>query len=132
MRRILHYLVVALMGAAVLPAVAQAGPSGRSPLTGEFLDVVVTLDRPATPALSRRLASLGTGSWTARHIPVASLQLPAARLDALRRLAGVVAVYPDKQLSYYSDGPKLPPLPGQAPPGGFGAALPGPNLGVSG
>jgi serine protease AprX len=134
LRRILHYLVIALMGAAVLPAVAQAGPAGRSPVAGDSLDVVVTLDRPATPALTRRLASLGTGSWTARHIPVAALQLPAARLDALRRLTGVVAVYPNKQLSYFSesDGPKLPPLPGQAPPGGFGAALPVPNLGVTG
>ncbi|MCA1842596.1 MAG: S8 family serine peptidase, partial [Actinobacteria bacterium] len=153
MRRILHFLVVALMGAAVLPAVAGAGPTGRSPgsgladlaagvpaaaAPGDSLDVVLTLDRPATPALARRLAALGTQSWTARHIPVAALVLPAARLDALRRVAGVEAVYPNKQFHYFDDrqvdgpGPKLPPLPGQAPPGGFGAALPIPDIGVSG
>ena len=153
MRRILHFLVVALVGAAVLPAVAGAGGTGRSSggglaavargvpaaaTPGESLDVIVTLDRPATPALARRLAALGTATWTARHIPVAALQLPAARLGALRRLAGVEGIYPNKQLRYYGDrpvtaeGPKLPPLPGQAPPGGFGAALPVPNIGVTG
>ncbi|MGH9010425.1 MAG: S8 family serine peptidase, partial [Acidimicrobiia bacterium] len=140
------------IGAAVLPAVAQAGPTGRSPgggladiahgvpaaAPGDSLDVLVTLDRPATPALTRRLTALGTNTWTAKHIAVAALQLPAARLGALRRLAGVEAVYPNKQLRYFSDrpvtaqSPKLPPLPGQAPPGGFGAALPVPNIGVTG
>ncbi|HEX6380615.1 MAG TPA: S8 family serine peptidase [Acidimicrobiia bacterium] len=136
MRRILHFLVVALIGAAVLPAVAGAGATDRLP--GDSLDVLVSLDRPATPALTRRLTALGTDAWTAKHIPVASLQLPAARLDTLRRLAGVEGVYPNKQLRYFSDrqvaaqNPKLPPLPGQAPPGGFGAALPIPNLGVTG
>jgi serine protease AprX len=131
---------------------AGPGPTGRSPgggladlasgvpaaAPGESLDLVVTLERPATPALARRLAALGTQSWTARHIPVAALVLPAARLDALRRVAGVEAVYPNKELRYFDDrrvadpGPKLPPLPGQAPPGGFGAALPVPNIGVTG
>jgi serine protease AprX len=136
LRRILHFLVVALIGAAVLPAVAGAGATGRLP--GDTLDVLVSLDRPATPTLTRRLAALGTDTWTAKHIPVAALQLPAARLDALRRLTGVEGVYPNKQLRYFSDrtataqNPKLPPLPGQAPPGGFGAALPIPNLGVTG
>jgi serine protease AprX len=136
LRRILYFLVVALIGAAVLPAVAGAGATGRLP--GDSLDVLVSLDRPATPALTRRLAALGTATWTAKHIPVAALQLPAARLDTLRRLTGVEGVYPNKQLRYFSDrtataqNPKLPPLPGQAPPGGFGAALPIPNLGVTG
>jgi serine protease AprX len=154
LRRIFHFLVVAVIGAAVLPVVAGAGPLGRSPgggladvasgvpaaaAPGESLDVVLSLDRPATPALTRRLAALGTQAWTARRIPVAALVLPVARLDALRRLAGVEAVYPNKELRYFSDrqvaddpGPKLPPLPGQAPPGGFGAALPVPNIGVTG
>ncbi|HEV8625021.1 MAG TPA: S8 family serine peptidase [Acidimicrobiia bacterium] len=155
MRRILHFLVVALVGAAVLPAVAGASPTGRSPgggladvaagvpaaaaaTPGEPLDLLVTLDRPATPAVARRLANLGTQVWTARHFPVAALRLPAARLGALRRVAGVEAVYPNKQLRYFGDrqaadqDPKLPPLPGQAPPGGFGAALPVPNIGVTG
>jgi serine protease AprX len=134
LRRILHFLVVALVGAALLPVVAQADPIGRSP--GESLDLLVTLDRPATPALAGRLAALGSAVWTARHIEVAALRLPAARLDALRRLAGVEAVYPNRQLRYYggepAPAPKLPPLPGQAPPGGFGAALPVPNIGVTG
>ena len=136
MRRIFHFLVVALVGAAVLPAVAQAGPSVRSP--GDSLDVLVTLDRPATASMSRRLTALGTNTWTAKHIPVAALQLPATRLSALRRVPGVEAVYPNKQLRYFSNqavtaqSPKLPPLPGQAPPGGFGAALPVPNIGVTG
>jgi serine protease AprX len=153
LRRILHFLVVALIGAAVLPAVAQAGPGGRSPgngladlaagvqataTPGESLDLTLTLDRPATPALARRLAALGSQTWTARHIPVAALRLPVTRLDALRRLPGVEAIHPDRQLRYFydravtNDGPKLPPLPGQAPPGGFGAALPVPNIGVTG
>jgi hypothetical protein len=150
----LHFLVVAVVGAAILPVVAGAGPLGRSPgggvadvasglpaaaAPGESLDVVLSLDRPATPALARSLAALGTQTWTARHIPVAAMVLPAARIEALRRLAGVEAVYPDKELRYFGDhqvaddpGPKLPPLPGQAPPGGFGAALPVPNIGVTG
>ena len=152
MRRILHFLVVALVGAAVLPAMAGAGPAGRSPggladlasgvpaaaAPGDALDVVLSLDRPATPALARRLAALGTQSWTARHIPVAAVVLPAARLGALRSVAGVQAVYPNKELRYFDDrqladpGPKLPALPGQKPPGGFGAALPVPNIGVTG
>jgi len=156
LRRILHFLVVALMGAAVLPAVAGAGPSGRSPgggladvaagvptaaaatTPGEPLDLLVTLDRPATPAMERRLGALGTQVWTARNFPVAALLLPTANLGALRRVAGVEGVYPDKELRYFDDrrvadpGPKLPPLPGQAPPGGFGAALPVPNIGVTG
>jgi serine protease AprX len=152
------------MGAAVLPAAAQAGslsrPSGgglaelaagvpAAAAPGDALDVVLSLDRPATPALTRRLAALGTYSWTAAHLPVAAMRLPAARLDALRRVAGVQSVWPDRELHYFgtasappaapvaaddppSPGPKLPPLPGQAPPGGFGAALPVPNIGVTG
>jgi serine protease AprX len=156
LRRILHFLVVALMGAAVLPAVAGAGASDGSPgkalaglargvptgaNPGDVLDVVVTLERPAAPALTRRLTALGVNVWTAKHIPVAALRLPAVRLDALRRLAGIERVYPNKELHYFraqptddpGPGPKLPPLPGQAPPGGFGAALPlPPEIGVTG
>lgn len=155
MRRILHFLVVALVGAAVLPVVAGAGPlgggdvrlatvapavvaqaEGLSAAPG-VLDLVLTLDRPASPALAGRLRALGSQVWTAEHIRVAALLLPVARLDALRRLPGVEGVYPGRELRYFDDppekpGPKLPPLPGQAPPGGFGAALPVPNLGVTG
>ena len=136
LRRILHFLVIALIGAAVLPAVAGAGAGPTAAV--DSLDVLVSLDRPATPALTRRLTSLGTDTWTAKHIPVAAMSLPSVRLDALQRLAGVEGVYPNRQLHYFADRqdsaqhPKLPPLPGQAPPGGFGAALPIPNLGVTG
>lgn len=157
MRRILHFLVVALVGAAVLPVVAGAGPVGAGRASearlanvtaavaaqaaqaapGDVLDLIVTLDRPASPAGAGRLAALGTQVWTAEHIEVAALLLPAGRLDALRRLPGVEGVYPNRALRYYGGdgdqpGPKLPPLPGQAPPGGFGAALPVPNIGVTG
>ncbi|MCA1845514.1 MAG: S8 family serine peptidase [Actinobacteria bacterium] len=165
MRRILHFLVVAFVGAAVLPLAAQAGPGGgpigrsagggadglaalaagvpTDAAPGDLLDVLVTLDRPATPSLTSRLAALGTTVWTARHIEVAALTLPAARLDALRRLTGVEAVYPNRELHYFdttertvqadpAPKPKLPPLPGQPPAGGFGAALPVPNIGVDG
>jgi hypothetical protein len=66
-RRIVHFLVVALVGAAVLPAVAQAGPNVRSP--GDSLDLLITLDRPATASMTRRLTDLGTNTWTAKHIP---------------------------------------------------------------
>jgi serine protease AprX len=159
-RRILHFLAVALVGAAILPVVAEAGPAtgrgiapdGRlatvapgvagqaqalSAAPGGVLDLVVTLDRPASKALAGRLGALGSQVWTAQHMPVAALLLPVARLDALRRLAGVEGVYPNRELRYSDDppaapGPKLPPLPGQAPPGGFGAALPVPNIGVTG
>ena len=158
MRRILHFLVVAVVGAAVLPLAAEAGPGGRSAggrlatlargmpaqlaatAPDGVLDLVLTLDRPAPDGLTNRLEALGSEVWTAKHIPVAALHLPVARLDALRRVAGVDAVYPNRQLHWYkpvqdddsAPGPKLPPLPGQAPPGGFGAALPIPNIGVTG
>ena len=160
MRRILHFLVVALVGAAVLPVVAGAGPlgdrnvgsdarlaavapavvaqaEGLSAAPGGLLDLVLTLDRPASPALTGRLRALGSQVWTAEHIRVAAVLLPVARLDALRRVTGVEGIYPNRALHYYDDppekpGPKLPQLPGQTPPGGFGAALPVPNLGVTG
>jgi serine protease AprX len=155
-RRVLHFLAVAIVGAAVLPVVAGAGPApGRSapdgglasvaagvPATlapGGALDVVLSLDRPAPPALTSRLGALGSSVWTARHLPVAALHLPAANLAALRRLAGVEGVYPNRELRYFGGragaaptAPGLPPLPGQAPPGSFGAALPVPNIGVTG
>jgi serine protease AprX len=152
LRRILHFLIVAGLGAAVLPVVAQATPTNAA-----SVDVLVSLDRPATPALTSRLDALGTWAWTAEHIPVGAVRLPVARLDALRGVAGVTGVYPDRQLRYFGAGPvsattlaprpagegrvaadepspsPLPiPIPGQAPPGGFGAALPVPGLNVTG
>ena len=121
MRRILLFLMVAVLGAAVLPVVAQAGPASR-PAEEEAelapgvpalaaaavaagpdapLDLLVTFDRPAPPALTRRLAGLGSWAWTAEHIPVGAVRIPAARLDALRRVAGVSGVYPDRPLRYF-------------------------------
>jgi serine protease AprX len=164
-RRILLFLIVAVLGAAVLPVVAQAGPANQPAEQAELaagvpaqaaaavaadpdvpLDLLVTFDRPAPPTLARRLAGLGSWAWTAEHIPVGAVRIPAARLEALRRVAGVRGVYPDRPLRYYgdravaavgtapapADGPLPVPLPGQGPPGGFGAALPVPNIGVTG
>jgi serine protease AprX len=165
-RRIVHFLVVALLGAVVLPVVAQAasssGGGGLAELAraipaqaapGDPLDLLVTFDRPASPGLTARLAALGP-AWTAKHIAVGAVRIPAVRLDALRRVAGVRAVWPSRPLHYFGDrsasagtltapapapagdepkpSPLPVPVPGQAPPGGFGAALPIPNLGVDG
>jgi serine protease AprX len=73
--------------------VATVGPAG-------VLDVVVSLDRVAPPALERRLARLGTWSWAFRHLPAAAVRLPAGRLDALRRLDGVRGVFAQRRLRY--------------------------------
>src|SRR5256885_1150599 len=99
-RRTLQFLVVALVGAVILPVVAQSAPlpGGAAPL-----DVVVSLDRPASPGLLGSLTRLGTGVWAGQHIPVAALSIPAVRLDALSRLAGVEGVFPDQTLHYFSD-----------------------------
>ena len=143
MRRMLTFLAVAFVGAAVLPAVAQSAPlSGRSGGVGDVVDVVVSLDGPASPGLVGSLTGLGTGVWAAEHIPVAALRVPAVRLDALRRLDGVEGVYPDEVLHYFDaapvravtaddphPGPKVPKL---IPTDRFGAALPVPGLGVTG
>jgi subtilisin family serine protease len=164
LRRIVLFLFVAMLGAAAGPVVAEADQTGRqateraelgagvpstaaaalSGAAGAPLDLLVTFDEPASPTLVRRLATVGSGVWTARHYPVGAVRIPAARLEALRRVAGVRGVYLDKVLSYFgdravtpnmigaADGPLPVPLPGQAPPGGFGAALPIPGLGVTG
>jgi serine protease AprX len=170
-RRIVSFLAVAFIGAAVLPSMAQSAPIGptgslAAPGTGagaglaelagglpaevaraapgSSLDLLLTLDRPATPTLAGSLAALGSWSWTARHIPVAALRLPLAHLDGLLRLDGVRAVFPDRTLQYYGDrpvsatgggdgsGPTPIPVPHVLPGGDFGAALPVPNLGVDG
>ncbi len=165
MRRILGFLVVGFVGAAILPAVANSAPLGGAAARsgpgladvaagvvteaahaapGDLLDVLVTLDEPASPGLIGRLAGVATWSWTAKHMPVAALGLPVARLDALRRLDGVRSVWPDTTLHYYGDGPvtataaspadgPLPvPLPKVIPSDKFGAALPVPGIGVDG
>jgi serine protease AprX len=142
-RRTLQFMVVALVGAVVMPVVAQSAPlpGGAAPL-----DVVVSLDHPASPGLLGRLTGLGTGVWAGQHIPVAALTIPAVRLDALSRLAGVEGVFPDETLHYFADRPVTaltgtaaadPPQPGPKTPkliptDKFGSALPVPGLGVTG
>jgi serine protease AprX len=138
-RRMLSFLVVAFVGASVLPTMAQSAPLSAA---GNPLDVVVSLDQPASPGLVGRLTGLGTGVWAAEHIPVAALRIPVARVEALRHLAGVEGVYPDEVFHYFSDqavtavatddpqpGPKLPRVIRNDK---FGAALPVPGLGVDG
>jgi len=166
LRRILGFLVVGFVGAAILPAVANSAPLGGAAARsapgladvaagvvteaahaapGDVLDVLVTLDRPASPGLVGRLAGVASWSWTAKHIPVAALGVPVARLDALRRLDGVRSIWPDTTLHYYGDGPvtataadppgggPLPvPMPKLIPNDKFGAALPVPGIGVDG
>lgn len=92
----------ARLDAAVAQAVAQAdGPA-------DVLDVIVDLDGVASPALARRLGAVATYAHTFSHLPLAGLKLPVARLDALRRIEGVRAVYLNKQLRYeLADSAKL-------------------------
>jgi subtilisin family serine protease len=160
-RRILGFLVVGFVAVAVLPAVANSAPLGGAVVRSgpgladvaagvvseaahagpaDLLDVLVTLDKPASPGLVGRLAGLASWSWTAKNIPVAAMVLPVARLDALRRLDGVRSVWPDTTLHYFGDGPvtatadgPLPvPVPKLIPNDKFGAALPVPDIGVDG
>jgi len=138
-RRMLSFLAVAFVGASVLPTMAQSTPLSGA---GNAVDVVVSLDRPASPGLVGHLTGLGTGVWAAEHLPVAALRVPAVRLDALRRLAGVEGVYPDETLHYFSDQPVTamaaddpgpgPKLPRVIRNDKFGAALPVPGIGVTG
>jgi len=67
------------------------------------LDVVVSLDRVASPALERRLAGLALWSAAFRHIPAAGLRIPVGRLESLRRLPGVRGVYLDRPLRFAAD-----------------------------
>ena len=139
MRRIFGFLVVAMVGAAVLPVVAGSAPApdggGVRPL-----DVVVSLDHPASPGLLASLHGLGTGVWAAQHIPVAALSIAPVHLGALSRLSGVEGVFPDRTLRYFDDaavtavssadpGPKLPRVIRNDK---FGSAIQIPGLGVTG
>jgi serine protease AprX len=144
-RRIVGFLLVALVGASILPAVARSESIRERPLARlnagvpaqptRALDLVLTLDRPASPNLLSRLASLGSWAWAARHIAVAAVRIPVARIDDLRRVEGVVAVHPNRSLTVFdrlSTGSPPPAVPGLAPEAGFGAAVPVPGLGVTG
>ena len=77
-------------------AVLAAGPAG-------LLDVVVTLDRVASPATVRRLVGLARWSWTFRHVPAAALRVPVGNLESLRSLHGLRGVYLQRPLSYSAD-----------------------------
>jgi subtilisin family serine protease len=156
MRRIVGFLFVAVVGAAVMPLVAGSEPAAgpglarvpagipMQPRPGSGLDLVLTLDHPASAGLEARLAALGSWSWTARHLPVAAVRIPAVRLDRLRHVDGVRAIYPNRPLVAFDSGPDpsspgrspdpppSPARPGLAPDAGFGAAVPIPNLGVTG
>jgi serine protease AprX len=79
------------------PAVAQRAAALPA---GATLDLVLTLERPASAGLRTLLSGLGTWSWTFGHIPAAAVRLPVERLDALRRAEGVVAVYLNEPLRY--------------------------------
>jgi serine protease AprX len=89
-------------------AVSAAPPSGhRAPTVdpkvaeaakpGETLELLVSLAHPAGAQFQRRLASLGSWSFTFRHVAVAAVRLPASRLGDLRALPGVRGVYPEER-----------------------------------
>ncbi len=73
-------------------------PDGAAPVP--TLDLVLSLDRPAGPALRRELERLGTWSWAFRRVAVAAVRLPAERLDELAELDGVVAVHLNETLPW--------------------------------
>jgi serine protease AprX len=86
-------------GPATLAPGVEALVDGADP--GRLLDLVVTLDRPADRRLKTALDRLGVWSRTFEHLPSAGVRLPVARLDDLRNLRGVLAVYDDKPLQYF-------------------------------
>src|SRR5688500_10994607 len=86
-------------GPATLAPGVEALLDGADP--GRLLDLVLTLDRPADRRLESALARLGVWSRTFEHLPSAAVRLPVARLDDLRNLRGVLAVYDEKPLQYF-------------------------------
>jgi serine protease AprX len=66
----------------------------------DSLDVVISLERVAPPALERRLAELGPWSFAFRHLPAAAVRIAVDRLDALRRLEGVRGVFLERRLRF--------------------------------
>jgi len=80
----------------VRAAQAAAGPEGT-------LDLVVSLDGVASPAMERQLARLGTWSRTFRHVAVAAVRLRTAELETLRRVPGVRGVYLNRRLRFEAD-----------------------------
>src|SRR5688500_9743334 len=86
-------------GPATLAPGVEALLDGADP--GRLLDLVLTLDRPADRRLESALARLGVWSRTFEHLPSAAVRLPVARLDDLRNLRGVLAVYDNKPLQYF-------------------------------
>lgn len=86
-------------GPATLAPGVEALLGGGDP--GRLLDLVVTLDRPADRRIETALARLGVWSRTFEHLPSAAVRLPVARLDDLRNLRGVLAVYDNTPLQYF-------------------------------
>jgi serine protease AprX len=119
-RRILGIVVVLAAAAAaivVLPAQSDAVPARLDPRVlaeaqqrgpDASLDVVLTLARAGDQSLQARLAGVATWAWVFPHLPAAGVRLPVAHLDALRRVEGVKAVYPNERLRYeLADSAKL-------------------------
>jgi serine protease AprX len=111
-------LVAAPLASAAAPAPVTAVPPARVDATladavaakapTDSIDVIVDLDGIAGPGLRSRLASVATYVHAFDHLPLAGLKLPVGRLADLRRVAGVRAVYPNKQLRWeLADSAKL-------------------------
>jgi serine protease AprX len=120
MRRLLGVLAIVAVVATGLAVGPARSPPTLAPLQGGLaaalasqapdasLDVIVSLDRVADTSLRQRLADVATWSWSFSHLPSAGVRLPLARLDDLRRVEGVRAVYPNTRLQYaLADSAKL-------------------------
>ena len=83
----------ATLSPAVTAAIAKLAP-------GSSLDLILTLDRPASKALGNALSDLGVWSKTFTHLPNAAVRLPIERLALLQALPGVRAVYLNRTLHY--------------------------------
>jgi len=101
------------------PAVANAGSMNAGPMTSGLatvehrvltaahaagakgtIDVVVSLNKPASTDVAHRLSGLATWAWSFKHVAVAGLRLPVGHLDALRHVSGVRGVYLNRRLDY--------------------------------
>ncbi|MGH9040487.1 MAG: S8 family serine peptidase, partial [Acidimicrobiia bacterium] len=80
----------AASGAAAVPE--TTGGTDAVPVPAASLDLILSLDRPASPGLRRQLEELGSWSWAFRRVPVAAVRVPADRVGEVAALDGVVAV----------------------------------------
>jgi len=117
-RRFQHFFVTAAVLASVLAtaSASRANPRPRAAPLDAFtlaaweaadphgtLDVVVSLDRVASPALEHQLAGLAVWSAAFHHVPAAGLRIPVQQLESLRRVPGVRGVYLDRRLRFDTD-----------------------------